>query len=57
MTLQYNYTGLYAAEVNWMNGNTFTQDYYSNIPNNGMTQPTTRQLTILNDDQPQKGSI
>ena len=57
MTVQYNYTGLYAAEVNWMDGTTPTQDYFSNIPNSGITQPTARQLTITNDDQPQKSLL
>ena len=57
MTLQYNYTGLYAAEVNWMDGTTPTSDYFSNIPNSAMIAPTTRTLSITNDDTPNNAQI
>ena len=46
LTLSYNYTGYYAAQVNYQNGGAFSIHEYSNIPGNNMTYPTNFALSI-----------
>jgi hypothetical protein len=53
MTVNYNYTGFYAVQVNYLSGSTTLTDEYSNIPGNSMTSPlsTVRSVSLTTDDQ------
>jgi hypothetical protein len=51
MNVNYNYTGYYAIQVNYLNNLNSATDEYSNIPGNGIISPTSRTASLANEDQ------
>lgn len=51
MNVNYNYTGYYAIQVNYLNSGAFNTHAYSNIPGNGIPALTSYSASVSNNDQ------
>lgn len=51
MNVNYNYTGFYAVQVNYLNSGTFNTHEYSNIPGNAIPALTSFSASVSNNDQ------
>ena len=51
MNVNYNYTGFYALQVNYLNAGAFDTHEYSNIPGNAITALTSYSASVSNNDQ------
>lgn len=57
MNVNYNYTGYYAVQVNYLNSGAFKTHEYSNIPGNGIATIASFSASVSNNDQSNTSTV